>query len=108
MKKIAVTKSSGNVFVDIGLPNPEEHAAKAALVSHIADAIEGLGLTQVEAAKRMKLSQPDVSKILKGHFDRFSLERLLLLLRRLGQDVRIEVAEPKRPRKTGKLTVEAA
>jgi predicted XRE-type DNA-binding protein len=108
MSKIEVTKSSGNVFADIGLPNPEEHRAKADLVIQIAKIIERDGLTQVAAAKRMKLSQPDVSKILKGHFDRFSIERLLLLLRRLGQDVTIEVAEPKRPRKIGKLSVTEA
>ena len=108
MSKSEVTRGSGNVFADIGLPNAEEHLAKAGIASHIADAIERLNLTQAAAARRMGLSQPEVSKILRGHFDRFSIERLMLLLRRLGQNVTIEVSEPKKPRKTGKLTVHAA
>lgn len=107
MSKIAVTKSSGNVFADIGLPDAEEHLVKSGLVIHIDRCIKTLGLNQTEAAKRMGLSQPDVSKMLSGHFHLYSIERLMELLTKLGQNVRIEVTEPARPRKTGKITVAA-
>lgn len=108
MSKIAVTKGSGNVFADIGAKNAKEHAVKAALVVRIADIITELELNQTEAAKRMGLSQPEISKILRGHFDRFSIENLMRLLTKLGQDVTIAVAKPKRARKLGRLTVVAA
>ena len=108
MNSTTITKSSGNVYADIGIPNPEEHAAKANLVMRMAEIIQREGLNQTEAARRMGLTQPDVSKILKGQFRPFSLERMLMMLRKLGQDVRIEVSEPKRRRRVGKLTVEAS
>ena len=56
-----IEKGSGNVFADLGIPDPETHALKAALVHRIAKLIEQQGLTQVTAAKRMGISQPDVS-----------------------------------------------
>ena len=66
MSKIAITKSSGNVFADIGLPNAKEHLVKAALVSRIADIMEADGLTQTVAAKRTGIDQGDLSKVLRG------------------------------------------
>ncbi|WP_291006726.1 helix-turn-helix transcriptional regulator [Hyphomicrobium sp.] len=75
--------------------------------SHIGRSIASQNLSQSEAAKRMGLSQPDVSKLLKGQFRPFSIERLMRLLTTLGQDVKMEVVEPRSPRKKGKLTVEA-
>lgn len=108
MNKVAVTRSSGNVFADIGLPDAKEHAVKAALVTRIAKIIASQELTQVDAAKRMGVSQPEVSKLLKGQFRPFSIERLIRLLTKLGHDVRIEVVEPARAKKVGKLTVAEA
>jgi predicted XRE-type DNA-binding protein len=107
MTRATVTESSGNVFADIGLPDAEEHLVKAGLAIRIDRRIKALGLNQTEAAKRMGLSQPDVSKMLRGHFHLYSIERLMHILTKLGQNVRIEVTEPARPRKTGKITVAA-
>ena len=67
-KKVRVTKSSGNVFADIGLPNAAEHSIKADLVLRIAARIKSKGLTQAKAASLLGLAQPDVSKLLRGHF----------------------------------------
>ncbi len=102
-----IEKGSGNVFADLGISDPETHALKAALVHRIAKLIEQRGLTQVTAAKRMGISQPDVSKMLKGQFRPFSLERLMRFLNALGQDVEIAVSTPSRRRARGKLTVHA-
>jgi predicted XRE-type DNA-binding protein len=53
MSKVAVSKSSANVFADIGTPDAKEHVVKAALVTSIARSIASQNLTQSEAAKRM-------------------------------------------------------
>ena len=84
-------ESSGNVFADLGLPNPEERLAKAQLVRLIRRRIEELGLTQVEAAKRMGLKQSTVSRVVRGMVEGLSLYRLIRCLNRLGYDVRIQV-----------------
>jgi predicted XRE-type DNA-binding protein len=106
MSKIAVTESSGNVFADIGLPNAEEHKRKADLVIKIAKIIAAEGMTQAAAAKRIGVSQPEISKMLRGHFASYSLERLLVMLTKLGRNVTIKIDEPKRAsKKPGQLVV---
>jgi predicted XRE-type DNA-binding protein len=98
MKKTprSVTRSSGNIFADLGLPNADEHMLKARVAIFIGKRIDQLALTQQGAAKRMGLSQPDVSNLLRGHFEGFSLERLLGCVRALGNDVEIKVKRPSR------------
>ena len=102
-----ITKSSGNVFADLGLKNPEEHALKAELVRQISAMLEKEGLTQTEAARRLRIAQPDVSRMLRGHFRQFSVERLMRFLVALGQDVEIVVrpSSVARSNKGGRLTV---
>ena len=65
------------------------------------------GLKQVEAAKLPGLSQPDVSRLLRGNFRDYSVERLLRLLTALGRDVRINIRKSRLSRK-GTLTIGAA
>jgi predicted XRE-type DNA-binding protein len=89
MKKPASTKSSGNVFADIGLPDAEVSLLKADLIINIAGLIKEKGLTQAQAAKIMGLAQPDVSKLMKGHFSGFSYERIFGFLTALGENVTI-------------------
>ncbi len=105
-KTAKITKSSGNIFADLGLENSQEHQAKAQLVVLISERIETLGLTQGQAATRMGLKQPDVSKLLRGKFEGFSLERLLFFVRTLGSDVEIKI-KPSKPKQEGKLLVTA-
>ena len=88
---------SGNVFQDIGVPNPEEHLVKAQLVFRIDGIIKKRRLKQVEAAHLLGIRQPDVSKMLRGEFRQFSVERLLRFLVALNQDVEI-VVKPHRDR----------
>ena len=90
-----LTRGSANVFADIGVPDADTHLLKAQLVQRIGALIEAAGLTQVEAAQRMDMSQPDLSKMLSGKFRPVSIERLMRCLVALGQNVTIEVGPPK-------------
>ena len=89
-----VTRSSGNVFKDIGLANPEQHILKAKTVSFLAKLIDHSGLTQTAAAERIGIKQPDLSKLLSGNFSGFSLERLLLAANAMGTDIEIKFKKP--------------
>jgi predicted XRE-type DNA-binding protein len=82
---------SRNVFTDLGLPNAEEHLVKAHLVYKIDTILKHRKLTQVEAGKLFGIPQPDVSRMLRGEFRQFSVERLLRFLVALNQDVEIVV-----------------
>lgn len=90
---VEIERSSGNVFADLGLPDADAHMLKAELVARIDKIIRERRLKQVEAAKLLGLSQPDVSRLLRGNFREYSLERLLRLLARLGRDVDIVIRE---------------
>jgi predicted XRE-type DNA-binding protein len=92
-RELDYTVSSGNVFADLGLSNPEEALAKAELANKIIELIRERRLTQVQAAKVLGVDQPKVSALLRGNLTGFSLERLMRFLLRLGQDIRITVQE---------------
>jgi predicted XRE-type DNA-binding protein len=68
-----------------------DNLVKAQLVRKIASLMRERGLRQIEAAGLFGVKQPDVSKLLRGDFRQFSLERLLRFLVALGQDVEISV-----------------
>jgi predicted XRE-type DNA-binding protein len=92
-----VTHGSGNVLADLGFAAKEaaELKVKADLTLQIHQRIKKLGLTQVRAAERLRLSQPDVSKLMSGRHSGYSIERMLSLLNALEVDVDI-VVRPKR------------
>jgi predicted XRE-type DNA-binding protein len=92
--KHKVTRSSGNIFKDIGLPNADEHALKADVVILLAKLIESKGLSQAKAALLTGISQPDLSRLLRGHFEGFSMDRLLQAFLALGSDFEIRVKKP--------------
>lgn len=80
-----------NVFEDIGIPNAEEHLVKAQLVFKIDTLMKKRHMKQTEAAALFGVRQPDVSKMLRGEFRQFSVERLLRFLVKLDQDVEIVI-----------------
>ena len=98
MSKKGYETGSGNVFKDIGVPNAEAHLIKAQLVLKIDSIIKKRGLKQVEAADLFGVRQPDISKMLRGEFRQFSVERLLRFLVALDQDVAI-IVKPHHDRK---------
>lgn len=93
--KVRVTKSSGNVFADIDIPNAAEHSIKTDIVLRIAVRIKSKGLTQAKAASLLGLAQLDVSKLLRGHFPGYTYDRLFGYLNALGEKVCIEISEAK-------------
>ena len=104
---VTIERGSGNVFGDLGRPDAEAHLLKAGLVTRIDEIIRRRRLTQVQAAELLGLSQPDVSRLLRGNFREYSVERLLRLLMALGRDVEIVIRKP-RSRRQGRLSIEAA
>ena len=92
--EILYSISSGNVFADLGLPNPEQLLAKAELTFQISQIIEERGLTQAQAAEILGIDQPKVSALMRGKLSSVSMERLYRYLNALGRDVDI-VVRPK-------------
>ncbi|HRP46950.1 MAG TPA: XRE family transcriptional regulator [Trueperaceae bacterium] len=76
-----ITLSSGNVFADLGLPEPEERLAKARLASRIQDAIEAHGWAPEQVPEALSLSEAEVSRLAAGRLKAFSVERLTGLLK---------------------------
>jgi predicted XRE-type DNA-binding protein len=91
MPKLKVEPSSGNVFADLGMPDADEHKLKAGLVAKLSSIMEQRELSQVAAAKLTGISQPDLSRALRGRFRDFSTDRLLKAIRHLDSEVEITV-----------------
>ena len=94
-----------NVFKDIGVPNPDEHFVKAQLVYKIDTIIKKRRLKQTEAARLFGVKQPDISKMLRGEFRQFSVERLMRFLVALDQNVAIVVTPSRGKRHAPALQV---
>lgn len=104
-KKIDYTESSGNVFADLNLENPEEALVKAELARLIGRVIRYKNLTQVQAALLLGLDQPKISALINGKLNGFSLERLFRFLMVLGQNIMINVAPRAQANEKGYLKV---
>src|SRR5260370_9786571 len=89
--KIRIKAGSGNVFRDLGFPNPEREEIKARLTLQIYRLIKDRGLTQAAAGEILGIKQPHVSGLMRGQSGNFSVERLMDFLTALGQDVEITV-----------------
>jgi len=106
VKKERAQRSSGNVFADLRVPNPEQYLAKAELAARILEIVQRRRLTQTASAKLLGITQPKVSALLNGRLDGFSSDRLFRFLNNLGCDVRISVSPP-RPKAQGRVRVMA-
>jgi predicted XRE-type DNA-binding protein len=102
---IPVSASSGNVFADMGLPEPEEELIKAQLASHIRQVMKHRRLTQAAAASLMGIDQPKVSALCNGRLTNFSSDRLMRLLTALGEDVDITVRTASSRNEKGRVRV---
>jgi len=102
-----VTKSSGNVFADLGLDNPEELLAKAKLALEISRILERRKLTQARAADILGVDPAKVSALVRGRLTGFSTDRLLRFLIALGHDVEITVKRKRSARRAVRIKVDA-
>lgn len=75
---------SGNVFADLGFPDPETELAKANVVIQIDEAVEKRGLTRARAARIVEMLPKELTKLLRGHTGPYTVDRLQKLLRRLS------------------------
>ncbi len=100
------TRSSGNVFADLGLENPEELLHKSRLVSVIGSVIARRRLTQVKAAAIMGVAQSDLSKLLRGRTTSFSIDRLFGMLVSLGVSPHISFEVPAKYGAPGRVVME--
>ncbi len=98
-ERTSIRRGTKNVFADLDFPGAETHLLRAELVSRVQDILEDRQLTQTEAARITGVSQPDLSRMLKGRFRDVSVERIMRMLTKLGCEVDI-VVKP-RGRKRG-------
>lgn len=99
------TKSSGNVFADLGLPQADDLLAKAELAAKIIAEIQRRRLTQSQAGVMLGIDQPKISALRQGKLAGFSIERLVRFLLLLGRDVEITVKDKPKSRVVARLRV---
>ena len=89
-----IVESTGNVFADLGFESGEAVILqmRAKLMNDLRAYIESSGMTQMEAAERLGIAQSRVSDLVRGKWERFSLEMLIKLEARAGRRVTLELA----------------
>jgi predicted XRE-type DNA-binding protein len=87
-------KSSGNVFADLGFDPAEAEVMKlrAEVMIRIERLLKTRGWTQAEAARHLGVTQPRVSRLLKGKWEDFSLDMLLTLAARAGLKPKVSLS----------------
>ena len=106
--KRTVMRSSGNVFADLGLPNAEEEKTKVRLAFEINRIIENRRLSQIAAARRLKINQPKISALSNYRIDGFSVERLMNFLTALDRNVDIVIRPKPKSKRAGRILVTTA
>jgi len=96
--KEKITRSSGNVFRDLGFPSEEAEYLKirSTLMIHLRKTIDAKGMKQAEAAKLLGVTQPRVSDLYKGKIHLFSIDTLVDMLARAGVHIKLVVGSSKR------------
>lgn len=104
MTEPAITRGTGNVFADLGLPEPAERQTKTRLAMALNRIIKTRSLKQIEAARLLGVPQPKVSALANYRLDGFSVEKLMDLIVAMDRDVEI-VVRPKRGDAGGRVSV---
>jgi len=104
-RRVKMEVGSGNVFADLALPDAETHFLKAQIVSEVYRLSNARKLSQAKTGTILGISQPEVSRLFKGNFREYSVERLMEFLTAFDRDVEI-VVKPSKRRTTrgGKIT----
>ncbi len=107
-RKVKIEMGNGNIFADLGLPNAEAHFLKAQIVSELYRLTQARKLTQTQAGERMGISQPEVSRLFKGNFREYPLDRLMGFVTAFDRDIEIAVRPHKKAGKGGRITFRSA
>ena len=91
-KLIKFEEGSGSVFADLGLKDADQLLPRAQLGFHVIEILGDTKLTQREIGNILGITQPDVSRLMNGHFSRFTIDKLLDFLKRLDRKVTIKVS----------------
>ncbi len=102
-RKVKVERGSDNIFADLGFADAETHLLKAEIVAELYRMTAERKLTQERAGKLMGISQPEVSRMFRGHFREYSIERLMGFLTTFNRDVEILVRPRHKSRTVGKI-----
>jgi predicted XRE-type DNA-binding protein len=102
---IEIEKGSGNVYADIGAADAKEMMVKAQLATKISEIVKGRKWSQQQAAEVLGMTQPKLSKMLRGQFRGISEAKMLDCLARLGRDVQIVVGPARRAASAGRVAV---
>ena len=89
--ELKMTRSSGNVFQDLGYHNADEHLLKTKFAMIINRIIKERNLTQIGAAKLLDIDQPKISRLSRGQLSGFSIDKLMVFLILLNQDIEVNV-----------------
>lgn len=92
-KRIEIETGTGNVFADLGYADAKERTLKVKLALEVNRVLRERKLTQAQAGELLDIVQPHVSDLARYRLNRFSVERLMEFLTRLGKDVEIRIAE---------------
>jgi predicted XRE-type DNA-binding protein len=106
-RKAKVEAGSDNIFADLGLPDAETHILKAQIVAEIYRLVQERKLTQSRAGTLMGISQPEVSRLFKGNFREYAVDRLMTFLTAFDRDVEIVVRKRKKAGKGGRIIFKA-
>ncbi|SFU49290.1 Predicted DNA-binding protein, contains XRE-type HTH domain [Methylobacterium sp. 174MFSha1.1] len=99
-----IHRSGNNIFADLDFPDPETHLLKARIVAELYRLFTQRGITQTKAGEVMGISQPEVSRLFKGRFREYSVERLMSFLTAFDQDVEIIVRPHSKAGEAGTIT----
>ena len=84
--------SSGNVFADLELEDPQELQARSMIGFHVIELLKDKNMKQREIGSLLGIKQAEVSHLLNGHLSRFSIEKLMNFLKCLNQKVTIKIS----------------
>ncbi|NTG30117.1 XRE family transcriptional regulator [Agrobacterium rhizogenes] len=105
---VEVHASNPNIFAELGLPDAENHFLKAQIVAALYRLVTEQKLNQAKAGALMGITQPEVSRLFRGHFREYSVERLMGFLTSFNQDVEITVRPHAKAGEAGSITFNAA
>lgn len=86
-----IRRGTANVFADLGYADADTHLLKAELVARVQDIMTDRKFSQTKVAGMVGVSQPDISRLLKGQYREISVERIIRMLTKLGCEIDIVV-----------------